>query len=119
MGGAHPPRSGAPDETAGRVRDLVLATKHDAVPETVDARLLVDVDLAILGAPRGRFAEYEAQVRREYAWVPEPAFRTARAKILGEFLARPAIYSTPGFRGRLEARARENLARSIGELASS
>jgi predicted metal-dependent HD superfamily phosphohydrolase len=110
--------AGAADDACGRVRDLVLATRHDAAPEAPDARLLVDVDLAILGAYAGRFAEYEEQVRREYAWVPDRAFRAARAKLLGELLARPAIYSTDGFRGRLEARARENLARSIAALAA-
>jgi predicted metal-dependent HD superfamily phosphohydrolase len=103
---------------AHRVRDLVLATKHDAVPETPDAQLLVDVDLAILGAPAERFDEYEAQVRVEYGWVPEAAFRAGRAKILRELFARPALYSTPWFRERLEEAARANLARSIARLAA-
>jgi predicted metal-dependent HD superfamily phosphohydrolase len=35
------------------------------------ARLLVDMDLAIQGAPPQRFADYEAQVQREYAWAPK------------------------------------------------
>jgi predicted metal-dependent HD superfamily phosphohydrolase len=110
--------AGASPAAAGRVRELVLATKHDAVPETPDARILVDVDLAILGAPPERFDEYEAQVRREYDWVPEPAFRAARARILRELLARPALYSTAAFRERLEARARGNLARSMARLTA-
>jgi predicted metal-dependent HD superfamily phosphohydrolase len=110
--------AGVPADAADRVRALVLATKHDAVPETPDARLLVDVDLAILGASPERFDEYEAQVRREYEWVPEPAFRAARARILRELAARPALYSTAWFRGRLEAQARANLARSIARLTA-
>jgi predicted metal-dependent HD superfamily phosphohydrolase len=110
--------AGVAADAAHRVRDLVLVTKHDAVPETPDAQLLVDVDLAILGAPAERFDEYEAQVRVEYGWVPETAFRAARAKILRELLARPELYSTAWFRERLEARARANLARSLACLAA-
>ena len=56
-----------------RVHALILATKHDGDATTADAALLVDVDLAILGAPAERFDEYERQVREEYSWVPVPA----------------------------------------------
>ena len=50
--------------------------------------------------------------------MPEDAFRAGRAKVLGGFLARPAIYRTPRFRGRFEARARVNLERAIAELTA-
>ncbi|MBI5434616.1 MAG: N-methyl-D-aspartate receptor NMDAR2C subunit [Planctomycetes bacterium] len=105
--------AGAARDAAERVHELVMATRHDAEPVSADARLLVDVDLAILGAPRERFEEYEAQVRAEYAWVPLFLFRTKWREILSVFLARPRIYSTESFHARLEARARENLARAL------
>ena len=109
--------AGVREDVAARVHALVMVTKHAAVPSGADAELLVDVDLSILGAPEARFAEYERQVRREYAWVPEDAFRRARARVLESFLARPRIYSTRWFERRLEERARANLARSIAELS--
>jgi predicted metal-dependent HD superfamily phosphohydrolase len=99
-----------------RVRDLVLATRHSREPQTADARLTVDIDLSILGSATPRFDEYEAQVRREYSWVPDPEFREARMKILRTFLARPFIYATGFFRERLESGARSNLARSLSRL---
>jgi predicted metal-dependent HD superfamily phosphohydrolase len=111
--------AGASPAAAERVRDLVLATRHDAIPESGDAKVLVDVDLSILGASVERFAEYETQVRREYEWVPEAAFCAARAKILRELVARPAIYSTAWFRDRLEPAARRNLQHSIARLAAA
>jgi predicted metal-dependent HD superfamily phosphohydrolase len=109
-------RADAEPAVAERVAALVLATEHAVHVARGDAALLVDVDLSILGAAPARFDEYEAQVRREYAWVPEPGFRAARAEILAGFLARPRIFTTEHFFGRLETPARANLARSLARL---
>jgi predicted metal-dependent HD superfamily phosphohydrolase len=92
-----------------RVYQLVMATQHAALPTSPDERLLVDIDLSILGAAPARFAEYEAQVRAEYAWVPGWLFRRKRKAILRAFLDRQAIYATEHFRLRYEAQARQNL----------
>lgn len=108
--------AGAPDELADSLHALVLATRLGAVPQGRDALLLVDIDLGILGAEPSRFDEYEAQVRREYGHVPEPAYRDGRRRILQQFLARPAIYRTPVAHRALEARARANLRRSVARL---
>ena len=94
---------------AERVRALVLATDGHAASDDPDTQLLLDVDLAILGAAPARFAEYERQVRAEYAHVPEAEFRARRAEVLAAFLARPRIYLTPAFHDALEERARGNL----------
>lgn len=108
-------------EPAGieRMHALVMATCHAATPESQDARVLVDIDLAILGAQQQRFDEYEQQVRREYQWVDAAIYRKVRGKLLGEFLARISLYSTPQFKQRFEAAARSNLERSIGQLLSA
>lgn len=108
--------AGVPASVLARVDSLILATRHDASPVTADARLLVDVDLAILGAPAARFDEYERQVRAEYAWVPGLIFRRKRREILEGFLSRPRLYATEAFRGRFEDTARANLSRSIRAL---
>jgi predicted metal-dependent HD superfamily phosphohydrolase len=105
-----------PAETAGRIRDLILATRHAELPPPGDSALMVDIDLAILGAPEARFEEYETQIHREYEWVPEPVFRPTRARILQQFLERERIYSTAPFAARFEARARSNLLRALARL---
>jgi predicted metal-dependent HD superfamily phosphohydrolase len=109
--------AGAQEPTIVSVERLILATKHDAVPRDRDAQILVDIDLSILGADEPRYQEYETQIRREYAWVDEGAFRSGRTKVLRSFLDRPFIYSTTEFRSRLEAPARNNLARALLALA--
>ncbi|MDX8441951.1 HD domain-containing protein [Mesorhizobium australafricanum] len=81
-----------------------------------DAALLLDMDLAILGAEPAVFDAYESAVRLEYGWVEEPMWRAGRAAVLKSFLARPHIFYTQSFRDRFEAPARKNLDRSLQAL---
>jgi predicted metal-dependent HD superfamily phosphohydrolase len=101
-----------------RVSGLIMATTHAASADDPDAKLLVDIDVSILGADRETYAIFERDVRKEYWWVPGPLFRRTRAKILESFLTRSSVYSTAHFRERLESAARENLARAIDDLTS-
>lgn len=96
------------------VEQLILATKtHE--PSEVDPRFhpFLDADLAILGSAPARYDEYAAQIRREYAYVPEEMFRSGRAAVLRTFLARPAIYASAAFRERFENQARANIQREL------
>ncbi|WP_077001422.1 N-methyl-D-aspartate receptor NMDAR2C subunit [Variovorax sp. KK3] len=106
--------TGAPADAAQRVHALVMATRHQAQPQEPDAQLLVDIDLSILGAPVARFAEYEQQIRFEYAHVPPEVFEPRRRHILGSFLAREPLYLTPSIRAEREEQARLNLRQAIG-----
>lgn len=108
---------GANGDAAARVHDLIMATEHDAPATDGDTRLLVDVDLAILGSDEVRYRRFERDVRREYRWIPGPVFRRARTRILRSFLERDTIYATAPLRERLETAARANLERSLAELA--
>ena len=108
--------AGIAADACDRVHALIMTTCHDALPQTVDEQLLVDIDLAILGADIARFDEYERQVRAEYGWVPAFVFRRTRRKILQAFLARPALYASLHFHERLETKARVNLTRAVAKL---
>lgn len=107
---------GASQELCQQVTTLIRLTQHNAAPVDQDGAFLLDIDLAILGASPERFAEYEQQVRQEYAWVAWPAFCMGRSTILRAFLHRPTIYRTNFFQTRLEAQARTNLAAAIAQL---
>lgn len=108
--------AGAEAAMADRVHQLVMATQHRAEPVTPDEQVLVDVDLSILGATPGRFTQYEAQIKAEYAWVPEAIFSQKRREVLSSFLARPRLYATDVFEALYEARARENLRQALHSL---
>ncbi|MCB0063096.1 MAG: hypothetical protein KDE19_13320 [Caldilineaceae bacterium] len=111
-------------EKIKQISQLILDTAHSGPsasftpgnPALLDRALLVDIDLAILGAPATRFAEYEAQIRHEYAWVPWPTFCQKRAALLQRFLDRPQIYQTAFFYEKFEAVARRNLQQSLQRL---
>ena len=105
-----------PGGVAERIHKLILATRHDAEPHEPDEKVLVDVDLSILGEAPEVFDQYEDQIREEYSWVPAFLFRSKRRKILRGFLARASIFNTGKFVAAYEARARVNLERSLKRL---
>src|SRR6266536_2567442 len=82
----------------------------------VPAARVADADLAILAAPAAAYDRYAAAVRREYAHVPDGAFRAGRAAVLERLAALPELFRTVPPRRRWEAAARENLARELRAL---
>lgn len=113
-----------------RVAHLVLATAHLAADEpthdesapttddptdtthddtTHDEAVLVDADLAVLGAPPAAYLDYVRGVRAEHPDLAETDWRTGRATVLQTLLSRPTLFRTSSGRERWEARARANL----------
>src|SRR5690606_9893645 len=73
------------------VSEMILATTHQS-PASGDAALVVDIGLGILAAPAEVYSDYQAAVRQEFAWVPEPLFRQGRARLLRSLLEMPRLY---------------------------
>ena len=96
------------------VASLILKTKTHEADDDADAPLLIDADLAVLGASESAYRAYAEKIRQEYAWVSEPDYRTGRRQLLERFLARPRIFR---FLAHLEEPARRNLAAEIAQLA--
>lgn len=109
--------AGVPAATSARVHSHVMATAHNAEPADFDARLLVDIDLFILGQDPEVYDRFERAVRKEYKWVPWRLYRRKRTGILRSFLDREFIYCTEPFRRRYELPARANLERAIDALS--
>jgi len=109
--------AGADAGAVQRVHDLIMATCHKAPAPTRDAELVVDIDLATLGAAPERFEAYDREIRKEYAWVPGFLYRRKRRAVLQAFLDRPRIYATDAAFVELEEPARRNLAAALSRLA--
>src|SRR5262249_53077887 len=95
------------------VAALIRKPKTHVAEDDADAQVLIDADLAILGASEPDYRDYAKKIRQEYAWVPEPQYRQGRRRVLESFLSRPRIYH---FLGRLEEPARRNLAAEMARL---
>lgn len=109
---------GVPPDDAAAVAALVLETReHDLPPPHTPSAWLHDADLWILAAPTGRFDDYCAQVRREYAAVPPDLYARERGRILGALRDRPRLYASPLAYAEWEPRARANLRRELERLA--
>jgi predicted metal-dependent HD superfamily phosphohydrolase len=107
-----------PTEAVERIARLIESTAtHEAT--SVDAALLSDIDLAILGSSPARYARYERDVRREYAAVDEVPYQKGRAEVLRGFLERVEIYRTSRLAARLEAQAQDNLGSALSALEQS
>jgi len=109
--------SRCPEMKVKKIQGLILITKHVQPPETSDAQLIVDIDLAILGQPAEIFDNYEKNIRAEYAWVSEEDYKIGRAKVLQSFYNRPSIFNTSRFEKLYEHQARENILKVLGTLA--
>ncbi|WJN57611.1 hypothetical protein [Pseudomonas sp. SO81] len=103
---------------ANALREMILATRHQQAPDDADAALVVDIDLSILASDASVYAGYEAAVRAEYAWVPEPLFRAGRARLLRQLLDMPALYHHAPLAALWEAPARRNLQAALAKLES-
>jgi len=106
------------DVDAAEVARLVRLTEtHRPEPGDRNGAVLCDADLAILAAPPGRYAEYVADVREEYAEVPAADFRAGRLAVLEALAAKDPLFHTPHAQQAWEEAARENLAREIADLS--
>lgn len=112
-----PPLAIAADDAAMIDRLIRLTTDHAAQTAGALEQAFHDADLWILGTETARFDQYCAQVRQEYAHMPEPAYRAGRSTILRPLLDRPTVYATSYARRTWERDARRNLARELSRLA--
>jgi pantetheine-phosphate adenylyltransferase len=105
---------------AETVSNLIMQTKHTSSNyQNIDEKILVDVDLAILGRSQRLYDLFEKNIKKEYDWVPRDQFVIGRKKILQSILDRPTVYQTDFFRNRYENQARVNMQNAIKNLSLS
>lgn len=107
-----------------RVYSHILATRHHYKVVDLDRQFMLDIDLAILGSTAAEFREFELNIRREYAWIPQEAYCRKRVEVLQSFFGyaervnswRSPIYQTDYFREHYEAQAEQNVTQAIIDL---
>lgn len=110
------PRCGVPPARVAEVARLVrLTAAHDMLTRTDrDGAVLCDADLAVLGGDD--YETYAANIRQEYAHVPDDLFRQGRAQVLRRLLAVPELFRTPQARELWEERARAHMSAELATL---
>ena len=110
---------GLPAEVVMHVANLVRSTAHVEATDYTGPEfdILHDADLAILGASDARYSRYAADIRKEYAWVPDADYRAGRRKVLEAFLNRGRLYRTDVMFAEGEDAARRNLTAEVGALS--
>jgi predicted metal-dependent HD superfamily phosphohydrolase len=90
---------------------IILDTKTH-VPTSFDSRMVLDLDMAILGNSKTH-AEYDMAIRKEFSAYPDHEYYTGRKMFCEATLALPNIYWTMIFNNAYDAIAREYLKNSI------
>ena len=90
------------------VRLVLLTAGHSVADGDHNGAVLVDSDLAVLGGTAEEYRRYVDGVRREYAFVPDDAWRIGRARVLTGLLAVPLLFSMESMKPR-EIIARANM----------
>lgn len=104
------------DRFIDRVNKLIMITEHQDVPQHRDLRYMCDIDLASFAVPWSEFLNDSINLRREQSHKSDRDFYDSKLKFLRGLLNRQKIFYTRVFYNHGETRARENIARFIGQV---
>lgn len=99
------------------VGELIRATAgHHADSASLHRAVLVDADLAVLGAEPNAYTAYVNGVRSEYGHLSPDQWATGRRAVLRGFLDRAQLFATEPARAWWERQARANLTAELASL---
>lgn len=106
------------DNDHAAIKNYILHTSHNYTGDKdADTDTVCDIDMAILGYSEHEFDDYEAAIRREYAFADDNQYKAGRVSFLQSLLARTAIFKTDYFYNKYEVSARANISRLIEQLS--
>lgn len=106
--------AGADEAFITSVTDLVLASQTHKMDAAADpwGAFALDIDMAVLAAPKQNYMKYAAGIRQEFARMAQADFYKARLeRFLRPTLAGSRIFMTDLMHEKYDARARVNLRR--------
>ncbi len=104
-------------DLAARVAHVIEQTKDHAAGEAEgDAALFLDMDIAILGAPRDIYCAYAAGIRAEYPMIADPAFAAGRGAFLEKQLTHRRSFRTDVYEREIGEAARANMSWELEEM---
>ncbi len=106
------------DELRRHVRRLIMNTTHDHDPQSIDERILVDIDLSSFGLSWEKFRQDGENVRKEQSHLSDQEFYQKQMRFQESLLQRAQFYFSDHFHRRFEEKARNNLNRHLTILRS-
>jgi predicted metal-dependent HD superfamily phosphohydrolase len=95
------------------IRLVRLTAGHSVAPGDTRGAALADADLAILASDQAGYDRYVAEIRAEYAHVPDDLWRVGRGAVLRGLLDLPQLFHN---HPEWEHPARTNLTRELASL---
>lgn len=110
-----------PAERITAVTEIVEATAAHLDPVGIASlspttAVVLDADIAILGADASAYQAYVRGVRAEYGHLTDDAWRRGRRAVVAALLERTTLYRTSAASRRWDAIARANLAAELASL---
>lgn len=113
---------GFSEEYIQQVQSLIMVTKNHREPQTIDEKIMIDLDLSILGKGKKFYTRYTNNIKDEYKrsieQLSEKTFNQGRCDFLEEFLKRDTIFYTEYFIEKYWAQAKENMKNEYNRLKS-
>lgn len=104
------------ESIVSKIEHLIRLTQHPSKPKANDEKILIDIDLCILGATEGDYDQYAESIRKEYSHVPAWLYRRGRKKVLKSFLNGISIFHTAHFQEKFEKQAITNITKELSTL---
>ncbi len=108
----------APD-TAQRIRELIISSRPGEQLQTREARLLHDIDRAVLGTSEELYNRYERNLRYENLHIGDFIYRRKRIEQLQALLTKTQLYLTESAQSELHTPAVFNIKRWLDQWQAS
>lgn len=105
------------DDLIEKVVRFILATTHQGEPESLDAKLLVDIDMASFSEEWSDYLRDTSRCRAEKPHRSNDEFYKDQLIFLRHLLSRPTLYYSQTFLENHERRAQSNITRLTAVLA--
>jgi predicted metal-dependent HD superfamily phosphohydrolase len=110
------------EDTVVLAKQVILATKHEAVASDEVCRLACDIDLIGLAAHPVVFNANSEAIRKEFRVLPDSVYIPGRIAFMSKLLQRDKIYVSQRFTSQFagfETIARNNISNHINDLKKS
>lgn len=105
-----------PDSILRRATNMILATKRH-VSDDHETQIVLDLDLAGLGADHETYFYNKQQIREEYSYLSDESWINGRKIFITNMLNRKFIFETHWGRESFEDNARKNLMTDLQSLS--